>query len=133
MSTKQLKKVIEKLVEESFLDGKILESKVSKSIKVLKSLSRAGSIFALSEYLKQLKRIERQFTMFLETAIPIPPTLLKKARKIVERKHKITKVALSVNPQILGGFKLRIGDDIWDESILGKINQVKEVISGRFN
>ena len=131
---KHLQKLIAKLVEASFKDGRLLEGQVTKSIKILKSLSRSQAIAALTEYLKQLKRIERQFTMFLETATVISPTLLKKARKIVERKHKITKVALSVNPQILGGFKLRVGDEIWDETILSKIQQVKEVISsGRFN
>jgi len=131
---KHLQKLIEKLVDISFKDGRLLENQVIRSIKILKTFSKSAAIFSLTEYLKQLKRKERQFTMFFETAIPISPALLKKARKIVERKHKITKVALSINPQILGGFKLRIGDEIWDESILGKINQVKEVISsGRSN
>ena len=129
-----LEKLVKKLVDASFKDGKLLESDVVRSIKMLKSQTRGEAIVTLSEYLRELKRKGRQFTMFFETAIPLSPTLLKKARKIVERKHKITKVSLSVNPQILGGFKLRIGDEIWDESILAKINQIKEVIiSGGFN
>ena len=49
---------------------------------------------------------------------------------IVEKKVKITKVLVSINADILGGFKLRVGDEIWDESILGKIQQVKEAIKG---
>lgn len=132
--SKLLEKLVKKLVDASFKDGKLLESAVVRSIKMLKSESRGEAIVTLSEYLKELKRKERQFTMFLETAIPISSTQLKKAKKIVERKHKITKVSLSVNPQILGGFKLRIGDEIWDESISGKINQIKEaILSGGSN
>ena len=133
-NTKQLQKVIEKLVEKSFFDGKIKEAQVFKSIKSLKSLHKIQAIWALSEYLKALKRKERQHTMYLETAIPLSPSQIQKARRIVERKVKISKVKVDVNPEILGGFKLRVGDEVWDESLVGKLNQVKEeLIHGRSN
>ena len=59
---------------------------------------------------------------------------IKKAKKIVEKKNIITKVVTNINSEILGGFKLKVGDEIWDESLKEKINQVKEVINnGRFS
>ena len=82
-ASKQLKKTIEKLVESSFLDGRMLESKVVKAVKVLKTLSKTESILALSEYLIGLKRIERQHTMYLETAIPFSAAQIKKAKVII--------------------------------------------------
>lgn len=134
---KQLQKTVSKLIDISFKDGRMLEGQVIKSIKVLKSLSRSEAILALSEYLKGIKRKEREYTMYIETAIPLSPAQIKKAKKIVERKaagsersRTITKVLVNINPEILGGFKLRIGDEIWDESVIGKIQQVKEAISG---
>lgn len=136
MTQKQIKKIIEKLVMDSFSDGRMLEGRVLKSIKVLKSLSKSDSIFALSEYLKGLKRIERKHTMYLETAFPFTPQQIKRAKKIIEKKVlpagrqvKITKVKTVVNPDIIGGFKLRVGDEVWDESILSKITQIKEAIA----
>ena len=51
-------------------------------------------------------------------------------KKIVEKKVKITKVLVNSNTGILGGFKIRIGDEIWDDSISGRIEKVKEVIQG---
>lgn len=132
--SKLLQKTITKLVEASFKDGKIVESQVIKSIKVLKSLPKYEAIWALSEYLNGIKRIERKHTMYIETVIPLSPLQIKRAKKIVEKKVKITKVITNINPDILGGFKLKIGDEVWDESLLGKINQVKEAItSGRSN
>lgn len=125
---KQLQKLVNKLIEVSFKDGKMAESQVTKSIKALKSLPKYQAIQALSEYLKALKREERKYTMYVEAAIPLSAAQLQKMKKIVEKRGKITKVVTSINPQILGGFKLRIGDEIWDETILGKINQIKEVI-----
>lgn len=132
--SKLLQKTITKLIEASFKEEKILESQVAKSIKLLKSLPKYQAIWTLQEYLKQLKRKERQHTMYIETVIPLTDWQIKKAKKIVEKKVKITKVKLLVNPMILGGFKLKVGDNIWDESILGKLNQLKEEIThGRFN
>ncbi len=139
--TKLLQKTIKRLVEASFKDGKVVESQVVKSIKLLKSQSTPQAIISLLEYLKELKRIERKHTMYLETSYPLTSNQLLKAKKIVEKKArgersrtiKITKVITNINPEILGGFKLRVGDQVWDETLLAKINQVKEVISGRFD
>lgn len=129
--SKHLEKLIKKLIGASFKDGKIVEYQLAKSIKDLKSLPKSQNIIAMSLFLKDLKRKERQHTMYLETASPMSNTQIKAAKKIIEKKIKITKILLSVNPKILGGFKLKIGDEVWDESVLGKVNLIKEVISGR--
>lgn len=131
---KQLQKLIKKLVQISFKDGKIVESQVTKSIKALKSLPKYEAIEALTKYLNELKRLERKHTIHIETSIPLSADYLKKIKKIVEKKVKITKVLVKVNPGMLGGFKLRVGDEVWDESLVGRINQVKEaIINGRLN
>lgn len=131
---KHLVKLINKLADESFKEGRLNEYKVTKAIKLLKSQSKAQALFSLSEYLKQLQRIQRQHTLHIETVIPHSPIQLKKIKKIVEKKVKITKVITSINPDILGGFKLRVGDEVWDSSILAKLNQIKEaIIYGRPN
>lgn len=134
MIKKQLKKTIDKLVEGSFTDGKMIEGKVIKAIKLLKSLGKTDAILAMSEYLSGLKRIERKHTMYIETAITLSLSQIKKAKKIVEKRVKITKIKTVVNPDLLGGFKLKVGDEVWDESVLEKLNQIKEGIAhGRPN
>ncbi len=127
---KQLHKIIHKLTDVSFNDGKMNESQVAKSIKILKSLPKSEAIQALSEYLKELKRSQREHTMYIETTTRLSPTQLREAKKIAERKIKITKVSVNINKEILGGFKMRVGDEIWDGSVLGRIDQVREVIHG---
>lgn len=125
---KELEKLVRQLVGRSFLDDKLIEREVIKSIKVLKSLPSSQAIFAMSEYLKGIKRREREHTMYIETAIPLSPAQVKKAKEIAGKMINITKILVSINSEILGGFKLRIGDEIWDESLSGKIKQVKEAI-----
>lgn len=130
MRKKYLGKVVNKLAQFSFRNGSLVESQVIKTIKLLKLQPASEAIQALSEYLKQLKRKEREHTMYIEAVISLSPIQIKKVKKIVEKKVKITKVLTNINPQILGGFRLRVGDEIWDESILAKISQVQEAIRG---
>lgn len=126
--TRQLQKTVSRLVDISFKDGRIVEKEVVKCIKILKTLPTNKAIFASLQFLKELRRKERAHTMYIETAIPLSPTQVQKAKKIVAKNNKITKVLVNINPEILGGFKLKIGDEIWDESVKGKIEQIKEAI-----
>lgn len=127
--SKLLQKTINTLVDVSFRDGKIVENQVIKSIKALKTLPKYEAIRALSGYLRGVKRMQRQHTLYVETVIPPSPVQLKKIKRIVEKRVKITTTKVFINPEILGGFRLRVGDEIWDQSILGKLNQVKEAIA----
>lgn len=129
MKNKQLKKVVAKLMELSFKDGKMIESQVSKAIKVLKGLPKYQAIESLTEYLKELKRLQRQHTMIVESSTPLSQGQIKKIKKIMQKRTNITKIVTNINPEILGGFKLKVGDEIWDESLLGKITQLKEAIT----
>ncbi len=128
--SKELLKAVRKLVESSFSDGKIIERKVITSVKILKSLPKSQSIFATMEFLKGLKRKEREHTMYIETVIPLSTIQVKKMKKVVEKRVKITKVLVNINKELLGGLKMRVGDEIWDGSVLGSINQVRKVIHG---
>lgn len=130
MRKKYLQKTINKLAQLSFRQASLVESQVTKAIKLLKSQPKIQAIQALSEYLKQLKRRQKAHTMYIETVIPLHLSQIKKVKKMVEKKVKISRVVTDINPEILGGFRLRVGDEIWDESILGKISQVQEAIRG---
>jgi len=125
---KQLQKTIGKLVEVSFKDGRIMEGQVIRSARTLKSLPAATAIQTLSEYLNGLKRKEKKHTAYVETAVSLSPAQLQKVKRMA--KETITKISVKINKDIVGGFKLTIGDDIWDGSVLGRMNQVMEVIHG---
>lgn len=125
---KKITKTVNKLAEKSFKDGMLNQSKVTKFVKLLNSQSKSMAIFSLTRYLKQLRRIQKQHTLFIETVIPISLAQRNKITEKFRKKFKITKVMTNLNPEILGGLKVRIGDEIWDGSLLNKLNQVREAI-----
>ncbi len=126
---KLMQGIVNKLLQLSFKEERLLESQVVKSIKVLKSLPKSEAIQSLQEYLQGIKRIEREHTLIIEAATPLSSLQVKKAKKFVEKTVKISRVQVTINPEILGGFKLKVGDNIWDGSILGSIYQIKEAVS----
>ncbi len=128
-NNKLLQNGIKKLVKNSFKDGRLVESKVINSIKLLKSLPSYEAIQALSEYLKDLKRETRQHTLYVEAVIPPSSAQINKIKKIIGKRVKITAVQVNINPEILGGFKLRVGDEVSDHSIMGKLTQIKQAMT----
>ncbi len=125
---KDLQKLVKKLVKLSFADGKILESRVVNSLKLLKSLPRSKSIFALSEYLKYLKQLQKQYTLHIESASKLSQNNINQAKKAIGKRSKITKVVVDVNPELLGGVRFKLGDKIWGDTILDRLEQVREAI-----
>lgn len=124
---KKLLNLIRKLAGLSFENGEIRKSQVLESIKVLKSLPSYLSIFSLSAYLKEVKRLENKHTMYIETVVPLDTKELKMV-KAFGKKEKITKIVTDINRSIIGGIKFKVDDQVWDGSLLGKINQVKETV-----
>jgi F-type H+-transporting ATPase subunit delta len=48
-------------------------------------------------------------------------------RKTLEKKTgKRVEVRVTEDPSLLGGFVVRIGSEIWDASVAGKINRFRE-------
>lgn len=125
---KELKKLVEKCCKFCCPDGKVDEKKVVSVIKNLKALPRSQAIFAISEFVKALKKQKGETTLLVESSIP----LQKKQLDTIVRKLKgdflISEVKNIINPALLGGFRVKIGDTVSDYSLQGKIMQLKEAI-----
>ena len=120
---KLLLRLVNHLLKLAFPNNRLSEKNVLKHIKALKELSKGQAIFALNNYLKGLKQRLSEQTMIIETAVP-----LSKAQIMSIRKGFAYKAI--VNPFLLGGIKVKIGDNVFDDTIKSRIEQVKEAISG---
>ncbi len=63
------------------------------------------------------------------TAVPMPPTLQEALRaKIASSLGKTVELTLSVDKEILGGLRLRIGDQVADASVRHRLERLREVL-----
>lgn len=128
---KHLKELVEKAVTESFdKTGKLSEKTVERFTKAFKSLPISESIPTLSGYTSSLKRVISQNTLTIESPIAISKVEAQKISQLLEKHYQISQTNTSINPGLLGGLRLKIGDLVLDDSINGKIDQLGEIIHG---
>jgi len=66
-------------------------------------------------------------TAVLTSALPISDDIVSEVKRILENEYQ-SKVELSqkINPDIIGGFVLRVGDQQYDASIMSQLRKFKE-------
>ena len=76
---------------------------------------------------RDLYRTERKIDLVvLETAIPVSDAVVEKlVGKIKEKTHREVECVCKVNPNLVGGFRLRIGDNRYDFSYRTKIDKIR--------
>lgn len=121
---RKLKKIAAKSVKATFKSGKVNKITAEEVIKILKTLPRAQAIYAISKFLKGLKRRGGETIATIESAVPLSKKQLSSIIKKLSQEFVITEVQNKVNPELLGGVKVKIGDTILDYSIQGKVSQI---------
>lgn len=128
---KRLDAMINIYAKESFLkSGKLDEAKVLASVALLKKLPGFLPLLSLKVYLRRLRQIINSYTLEVETVQPLEASQLKSVRDLMSKGHLIAEENSTINPALMGGLRIKIGDLLYDNSIAGKINQLKEAIYG---
>jgi F0F1-type ATP synthase delta subunit len=131
MNSKHLKKIIEKLVQNSFSDkGEIKTMVVLKNLNLIKKLSVSDALVASKLYQKGLKREMSKTTLDIFTPSPISPLQKKQIIELAGKQNTINNVNVSIDPSLLGGLRIKIGDVVFSDTVLDKIAQIKGAING---
>ncbi len=127
---KQLRKLVQKMVEASIKDGILQDKKVTFFLKEIKKLSLATSIFILSEYKKRLLFELSKHTLVVESAMDVNILELNKIKEELKGFGRIVKTEVKINPELIGGLRVKLGDIIFDDSIKSRIAQIGGMIHG---
>lgn len=128
--SKKLVKLINNLVDASFTKGKLNNFFVKKTFSNLKKLKSNEAIFALEKYKKGLERKINETTLSIESSTKLSPEEINKIKKDLYTKYLILNTTLLINPSILGGLRLRIGDYLLDYSLKNSIKQIGDAVRG---
>lgn len=127
---KQIQSIIQKSIDASFKDGKLLEKRAQSFIKIFKSQSKVEAIELLTQYLKNLKRVLNSTTMVVESVIPLANSEKADLKKKYATGFTVHNIEYKLDPSLLGGLRVKIGDYISEDSLRSRIAQVKEIIHG---
>ncbi len=127
--SKQLLSLINQAVRSSFINDRLNEAKVFNFIKTFKTLPKSDSIFALNEFSKGIKRELNKHTLEIESATELTSMQVREITNALKADYKINEVKAVINIELLGGIKIRVGDHVFDDSVISRIEQLKEEIS----
>lgn len=128
-SLKNLRKQAIKASGLSFKFGKLDENVAKKFIKSFKSLPLGEAIPSITCYLRALKMEINKTTLIVMSASKITTSQQNSIENALKKEFKILETKSEINPSILGGVKVKIGDIIFDNSLKAKLNQVVQAIN----
>lgn len=124
----KLEKTITKLVKSSFNKNKLDTKEVGKIVNSLKKLPNGEAIESLSMYLNLLKKELDKHRLIIESPVKLTPAQVDEVTKIVSKSEDVMETEVVINPALLAGFRLKIGDQVYEDTIDERIKQIGEVI-----
>lgn len=124
----KLETIINKLIKVSLISGKLNTVKVKEVTKVLSGLSVGNAIKSLDLYLSGLKRELDSHRLIIESPIKLSDDQINKIKEIVESTTPVYDMEIVIKPNLLAGFKIQIGDQVYEDSLDDRIRKLKEAI-----
>jgi F-type H+-transporting ATPase subunit delta len=128
--TKEVRKISRELFRASFTNGQIDSAKVREF---------AGKLIAGKprNYLDILKNYHRLIRLELdsrhatiESATPLSPDTSETVlRDLKSRYGDALTTDFRVNPDLIGGLRIRVGSDVWDGSVRGRIARLDQELA----
>ncbi len=128
MDKSSLNRILTLLVKESRVKGYIDSARVKKVLKAIRSLPYPQSIIILKKYKERIGPLWAKETLILESAVTLKREEMKAVIQTFKKKYDFVRVVKEINPDLFGGLRIRIGSLIYDLSVRGRINKLKEKI-----
>jgi len=123
---KEVRQLSRALLRSSFTDGQLDNGRIASQVKMLIEKKPRNYMATLDAYKRLLRlEIEKRSTL-IETATELAP---ESARQIVDdlkRKYgNDISAQFTINPELLGGMRIRVGDDVWDSSVRNRLQRLE--------
>jgi F-type H+-transporting ATPase subunit delta len=124
---KETRQLSKELFRGSFVDGRLDSGRVSSLLKSLIEKKPRHYLQVLEAY-KRLIRLEvEKRTATIETATELAPDAGDKIVENLKRKYGGDLAArFVVNPELLGGMRIRVGSDVWDSSVRNRLHRLQQ-------
>jgi len=124
---KETRQLSKELLRASMVDGKLDSSRISSLVKALIEKKPRHSIQVLEAYQRLLRLEVEKRTATIETATELAPDAGQKIVENLKRQYGSDLAArFVVNPELLGGMRIRVGSDVWDSSVRNRLHRLQQ-------
>jgi len=124
---KEIRRLSRKMLQAGFTDGQLDPGKVASLVDSLVTHKPRNYIDVLKNY-KRLLRLELQKRRAtIETASEVDPAI--RSEIIANLKNKYgddLATEFQVDPQLLGGMRIRVGNDVWDGTVRNRLERLQQ-------
>ncbi len=127
--TKEARRVARQLMKATVVDGRVDTAVVRKVVASLKAKQPRGYIGVLAAYSRLVRlELERSHAV-IESAVALDDTTRSAVEFDLQKKYdgRLT-VEYRQNPALLGGLRVRVGSDVWDGTVRGRLERLRERI-----
>jgi F-type H+-transporting ATPase subunit delta len=123
---KEIRQLSRKMLQASFTDGQLDRGRISSLVDSVIAQKPRNYIDVLKNY-KRLLRLElekRQATV--ETANEVDPAVRSEIVATLKSKDgNDLSTEFHIDPQLLGGMRIRVGNDVWDGSVRNRLERLQ--------
>lgn len=125
-TSKQTRREAKLLFRSCLLDGNLNESRVRGTIERLIAMKPRGYI-AILEHFKRLAKLEiEKRTAIVESPLPLSPDQQAGLQaQLASAYGRGLNLSFVQNPALIGGLRIKVGSDVFDGSIQGRLNQLQ--------
>lgn len=126
-SNKEALRIARQLLRESMVEGKIDADLVRAKLRAISQQKPRGYI-AIAEAYGRLVRLElSKRHAVVESAVELDSSMKDRVQNDLKRKYgdDLT-FEFATNPKLIGGMRVRVGSDVWDGSVQGRIQELQE-------
>jgi F-type H+-transporting ATPase subunit delta len=124
---KEARKVSGVLFRNSFTEGKLDKEKISHMVQTLIAEKPRHYVDALKDYQRLIRLETEKRHALIESATQLNSAL---ANQIVSnlrtRYGDDLTVEFRTNPDLLGGLRIKIGDEVWDGTVKTRLRKLQE-------
>jgi F-type H+-transporting ATPase subunit delta len=124
---KEARRLSKELVRASFTNGQLDSGRISSLVKSLIEKKPRNYLNVLNEY-KRLIRLElEKRTATIESATELSPEVAASTVENLKQKYGTGLTTnFVVNPELLGGMRIRVGSDVWDSSVRNRLQRLQQ-------
>ncbi len=125
--SKQARREAKELFRSCLSDGRLEETRVRQAVQQTLQTKPRGYLAILSHFLRLVKLAIEQRTARIESAVALSQDLQAEVRDSLEKTYGPSlAVSYAQNPALIGGLRIRVGSDVYDGSIQGRLAALQE-------
>jgi F-type H+-transporting ATPase subunit delta len=123
---KEIRQLSREMLRASFTDGQLDTGRISSLVDSLIARKPRNYIDVLKNYRRLLRLEMEKRRARIETASEVDPAIQSALVSNLKNKYgRDLTPEFSVNPELLGGMRIRVGSDVWDGTVRNRLERLE--------